>query len=132
MALSHRTEGAGQGILPVSYTHLDVYKRQCYNSLYLVIQNKKELVTEVNVQQILVLRTKYAEFLPIFISVETFYIRPHYMRTVSYTHLVFGRAVICLVLHLQFYGTEPFLFLYHFIQPRVPVSFYVVRYGRRI
>ena len=43
---------------------------------------------------------------------------------------VFGRAVICLVLHLQFYGTEPFLFLYHFIQPRVPVSFYVVRYGR--
>jgi len=30
----------------------------CYNSLYLVIQNKKELVTEVNVQQILVLRTK--------------------------------------------------------------------------
>jgi len=30
----------------------------CYNSLYLVIQNKEGPVTEINVQQILALRTK--------------------------------------------------------------------------
>ncbi len=43
----------------------------------------KKPATEINVQQILVLHTKSAGFLPIFINVETFHIKPHYMRIFS-------------------------------------------------